>query len=99
MHIKDKNLFAAEAKIAALDINELKKLKIEQVAQVAIEVDAVEKALKAQAKVVKDHVNQIYAPMCAKKKELEIQYAFLSAKLEKIKEVNPTFAAIAKIVG
>jgi hypothetical protein len=98
-HIKDKNLFAAKAQVDDLKVADLKKMTIEEVAKLAIETDVIEKELKAHAKIVKDHVNQIYAPMCAKKKELEIKYAFLSAKLEKVKEVNPAVGAIAKLVG
>ncbi len=98
-HIKDKNLHAAEAMMAKVKPGELAKLTIEEVAQLAIETDRVEKELKVHAKLVKDHVNQIYAPMCAKKKDLEIRYAFLSAKLEKVKEVNPAVGAIAKLAG
>lgn len=98
-HIKDKNIHAAEALLAKVKIGELKDLTIEEVAKLAIETDAVEKELKLQAALVKKHVNDIYAPMCAKKKELEIKFAFLSAKLEKVKEVNPSVGAIAKLVG
>ena len=98
-HIKDKNLFAAQAQVDALKESDLKKLGIEEVAKLAIEADAVERELKTQAALVKEHVHKVYGPMCAKKKELEIKFAFLSAKLEKVKEINPNVAAIAKLVG
>lgn len=98
-HIKDKNLVAADVKVQALKDADLKKLTIEQVAELALQIDATEKALKAQAKLVKDHVHKVYGPMCAKKKELEIEFAFLSAKLEKVKEVNPSIGAITKLIG
>jgi hypothetical protein len=98
-HIKDKNIAVANAKASKLDVEELKKLTIEQVAGLALEVDATEKALKEQARIVKDHVHKVYGPLCAKKKVLEIQYAFLVAKLDKVKEVNPAIAAISKLAG
>jgi len=98
-HIKDKNLYAAQTQVDALKDADLKKLTIEEVAKLAIETDSVERELKAQAVLVKKHVHEVYAPMCAKKKDLEIRYAFLSAKLEKVKEINPAVAAIAKLVG
>jgi hypothetical protein len=98
-HIKEKNVNAAQKKADKLDVDELKKLTIEQVAGLALQVDATEKALKEQARIVKQHVHKVYGPLCAKKKELEIEYAFLVAKLEKVKEINPAIAAISKLAG
>jgi len=99
MHIKDKNLFAAKAQVEALKDSDLKKLTIEEVAALAIQVAAVEKELIAHAKLVKEHVHKVYGPMCQKKKELEISFAFLASKLERVKEVNPAVGAIAKLAG
>jgi hypothetical protein len=96
-HIKDKNLYLAKTKVDALKEADLKKLTMPQLVAIIKELGEVESALKVQAALVKEHCNKVYTPMCEKKRELEIEFAFLSAKLEKIKEVNPTFAAILKL--
>lgn len=98
-HIKDKNLQAANLQVANLKEADLKKMTIEEMANLALETEATEKALKVQASLVKKHVNEIYAPMCARKKELEIKFAFLTAKLDKVKAVNPQLAAISKLMS
>lgn len=99
MHIKDKNVAKGEKLMADVDVNELKALTIEQLAALALETEALEKALKAHAKIVKEHVHKVYGPLCVKKRELEIKVAFMNAKLKKAKEVNTVFAALSKITG
>lgn len=96
-HIKDKNVAVAKAQMAKVKDADLKELTIEQLVALAMELEANEKALIAQAKVVKDHVNKIYGPMCAKKRDLEVKVAFLTAKLERAKAVNEKFTGLVKL--
>lgn len=99
MFIKDKNVNAANERLAKEKESKLKDLTIEEIAAIAIQCEATEKQLRAHAALVKKHVNEVYAPMCAKKRDLEIELAYLNAKLTKIKQLNPALAAVAKLCG
>lgn len=93
--LKDKNLLKA-MELAEQDPVDV-KMPLEQLAELHADLEIAERAYDEQAAVVKKHNNEVYAPMCAIKTELEIRMQVLRIKFAKVTAANPSFAALVKL--
>ena len=93
--LKDKNV------IKAMEILEKEgvdvKMPLEKLAELHTELELVTNEYETQAEIVRVHNNEVYAPMCAKKTELEIRMQVLRLKFTKVTATNPAFAALIKL--
>lgn len=93
--LKEKNL------VEAMEIVEKEgvdvTMSLEDVAKLHTEMEIAERAYDEQADLVKKHNNEVYAPMCAKKKELEVKMHVLRIKFQKVVAKNPSFEALIKL--
>ena len=94
---KEKNLLKAMNLIEQDDFDP-KSLSMAEIADLMTELAQADAAFKSQDALVKKHHNEVYGPMCEIKAELDIKLRLLELKIERIREVNPVFAAMEKLV-
>lgn len=95
--LKDKNIVKAMELVEAegVDVN----MSLEDLARMQVELEIAERAYEEQFKLVKEHHNTIYGPMCETKTQLEIAMHKLRIKFDKVKSKNPGFAALVKLAA